>query len=246
MPILTPTLALVLLLQATQPAAPTSRQRARSLDVRVTDRTGATIEGARVQAEGPLSREGTTDASGGVTFRNLTAGSYRFRFEHKGFITLEKEVTVGPATSATVYGALTPAPSTPAPAPAPPPPPPSAPATPVLKAGQPRVLSIADFTEKQLITTKETTKETPIGCSGATAARLIQLRAPLAAHTHPDADEFLYVVTGEGTLKLGSSDHPIAFGTLIIVPRGMEHSVTRSGRIPVTLISTLSGQPCEG
>jgi mannose-6-phosphate isomerase-like protein (cupin superfamily) len=167
------------------------------------------------------------------------------RFEREGFVTLEKEVSVKAGAPLAVSAALTPAPPPPPPPkPAAPPPAPK-PAAPVLTPGEPRVISIPDFAEKQLITNKETTKETPIGCSGATATRLLQARSPIAAHTHADADEVLYVVAGDAMLTLGGKEYRMQSGALAIVPRGMEHAITRRSGGPVILISTVGGPPCS-
>ena len=229
--------------------APPAAQRARTatLEVRVTDRTGVLLEGATVIAEGPVPREGTTNADGSVTLRNLTGGTYRLRLEHDEFVALEKEVSVKAGAPMSVYAALTPAPpkAAPQPAPVPPPAPKPAPAAPMLTPGDPRVIAIPEFAEKQLITNRETTKETPLGCSGATASRLIQIRAPLAAHSHADADEVLYVVAGDATLMLGDAEHRIGSGSLAIVPRGLSHTVTRRGGNPVILISIVGGPLCK-
>lgn len=238
--------AMSTLLQTAQspPAAPPPAAQAApkptTVDVHVTDRTGATLEAAHVIAEGPMSRDGVTDRSGAITFKNMTAGTYRLRIEHSGFFTLEKEVTLKAGVAGTADAALTAAP--------PPPPPPEAPAPvaplpPTLVAGDPRVLSIPDLAEKEILS-KDTNRETAIGCSGATAVRLILTRDAIAAHTHVDADETLYVVAGEATLKLGGQDYALAAGSLAIVPRGAEHTLARKGKNPVIFLSTLNGPTC--
>jgi mannose-6-phosphate isomerase-like protein (cupin superfamily) len=235
-------LVVVMLLPSGQ-TTPATRQSGATLDVRVTDRSGAVLDAATVRAEGPVPREGTTNMEGGATLRNLPTGTYRLRFDREGFVPLEKEVSVKAGAPQTVYAALTPAP--PPPKPPPPPPAPVAPAAPTFKPGSPLVISIPDFADKQLISNNETTKEAPLGCSGAAATRLLQARAPIAAHTHADADEVIYVVAGDATLMLGGKEQRISSGSLAIVPRGMEHSVTRRSSGPVILTSTLSGPPCS-
>ena len=235
-------LVVVMLLPSGQ-TTPATRQSGATLDVRVTDRSGAVLDAASVRAEGPVPREGTTNMEGGATLRNLPTGTYRLRFDREGFVPLEKEVSVKAGAPQTVYAALTPAP--PPPKPPPPPPAPVAPAAPTFKPGNPLVISIPDFADKQLISNNETTKEAPLGCSGAAATRLLQARAPIAAHTHADADEVIYVVAGDATLMLGGREQRISSGSLAIVPRGMEHSVTRRSSGPVILTSTLSGPPCS-
>src|SRR5262245_43443801 len=177
------------------------------LEMRVIDRKGTPIEGAQVSAEGPLGRKGDTDRNGSVTFRNLTAGTYRFRIERQGYIPLEKEVVVKVGAMDTVEGALTAAPPPPEPPkPTPPPePPPPAPKPTLAPVGAPRALSLIDFLETQPIG-RNATKENVVGCSGVSTATVIQVRDALPVHKHADADELLYVIGGEAGLKLGAKD----------------------------------------
>jgi mannose-6-phosphate isomerase-like protein (cupin superfamily) len=105
------------------------------------------------------------------------------------------------------------------------------------------VISIPDLAEGQLIG-REPSKESLIGCSGATVARLVQVREPLSRQARPDRDEMLYVVAGEATLQLGAASHVVTSGWFSIVPRGVEYTLTRRGRNPVVLLSIDSGQPC--
>ena len=166
-----------------KPAAPTSRPATAAgtatLNVRVTDRSGNPALEAQVSAEGPSTRTGTTDASGVLTLRMLTPGTYRIRAERMGFITLEKEVAVRAGTPITTDLALSAAPPVveppppPPPAPAPPPPPPPAP-EPVAKLtpGDPKVISVMDLAEKSL-SGRDAVKTVPIGCSGASRAQLV-------------------------------------------------------------------------
>src|SRR5205809_517404 len=99
-------IALSALAQAGQAPAPAAAP-ATSMAVRVTDRTGMTLEAAHVTAEGPVGRDGTTDRNGGVTFKSLNAGTYRLRIERDGFVTLEKEVIVKAGVTTSADAALT-------------------------------------------------------------------------------------------------------------------------------------------
>ena len=243
-----PTISLFIALWALSPLAQAgTTQAARKpavLEIRVTDRMGAPLDGAQVAAEGPLGRKGETDRNGSVSFKSLTAGTYRFRVERQGYVPLEKEVVVRAGAMESVEAALTAAPPPP---PEPKPAPPPAPvvvAPPPLAAGPPRVLSIPDLFEKQPLG-RDALKETPIGCSGASTATMIQVRDALAVHKHADADEMLYLVAGEALLKLGDKDFNIAAGWFVLVPRGTDHTLTRRGRNPVILLSMLSGTPCS-
>jgi len=225
---------------ASRPAA----ARTATLELRVTDRAGMTLADARVSAEGAVSRSGATDANGLVSFRNLPAGTYRLHVEHDGHVALEREIAVKAGAPNSAEAALTIAPPPPTPPPAPPVVSAPPPAAPVLVAGQPHVLSIPDFVDTQRMG-REGVKTSPIGCSGATAAQMIQVRDPLAAHTHADADEVLYVVAGDAAVTIAGKNQTMTSGWLALVPRGAEHSVTRSGRNPVILLSVVGGPPCS-
>jgi quercetin dioxygenase-like cupin family protein len=67
----------------------------------------------------------------------------------------------------------------------------------------------------------------------------------LAEHAHPDAEETIYIVVGEGTLKIGGRDYSIAASSFATIPRGVSHSMTRRGSRPLMFVSTLIGPPCQ-
>jgi mannose-6-phosphate isomerase-like protein (cupin superfamily) len=88
--------------------------------------------------------------------------------------------------------------------------------------------------------------EREIGCSVAAASRLILVRESLTTHTHADADEMLYVVAGDATLKIAEKDTSISAGWFGLVPRGAAHSLARRGRNAPIVLSIRSGAPCGG
>ena len=218
------------LLTAPSAGAATAGCRPASLQIRVTDRSGAPLTAVRVTVQGTSAREGKTDATGCVSFDNMRAGKYMLRAERETFVTLEKEFTVVAQRPTYVMAALSPSPAAIA-------------RMPSMTAGSPKVISIPDLAERQLIG-REAIKESPLGCSGATEARLIQIREPLALHAHADADETLYVVAGDGTLKIGDEERRVSPGWFSIIPRGTAHTVTRTGRNPIIVLSVLNGESC--
>lgn len=238
---------------ATQPATPAATPARRpapstatsTVSVRVTDRSGAPARDVSVTAEGPVSREGTTDASGQVQLRTVTNGTYRIRAAGEKYVTLEKEVTVRAGTaSAPIDFSLSAAPPPPAPPPAPEPKPAPPPAeTSTAKAGELRVLSIADLAERSL-SGREPVKRVPIGCSGLDNTEMIVLRETLNAPANPNVDEMIYVVAGEALLSLGGRDQAISSGWYALVPRGTPHTLAKRGRNPAILLTTMGGQPC--
>jgi mannose-6-phosphate isomerase-like protein (cupin superfamily) len=104
-------------------------------------------------------------------------------------------------------------------------------------------MSIPQFLEKNYIG-RDPLKESVVGCTAAATTRILQLRDSLAAHNHDDLDETLYVVAGEGVIRVKDEMMTISPGSLTVIPRGQPHSTERRGRNPLILLSTLSGAPC--
>lgn len=222
-------------------AKPTTRARTTTLTVTVTDGTGAPLEGATIRAVGPVSRTGTTDAKGVVRFVGVRPGEYRVRAELDQYVTLERMVTVA-RTPQAVEMSLSPAPAPPEPEPAPEPEP--EPAPPAAPPGDPASLVVLDFIERNFIGTRQDVQRNELGCTASAATTLVQVREPVAERVLPDADEVLYVVAGEGTLRLGNEDVPLKATSLAVIPRGTARGLTRKGRNPLILLSVVSGPPC--
>jgi len=233
---------------APAPAAPVRRPAPTSstVQVRVTDRTGAPASDVQVTAEGPVSRDGVTDAAGQVQFRTMGNGTYRMRASGDRFVALEKEVVVrAGAAAAAVEFALSVAPSPPATAAAPEPPPaPVQPAATVeVKPGDLRILSIVEMWEKTP-NPKEPSRLYPIACSGLDNTEMLVVRENFAAPADASVDRMLYVVGGEATLTVNGRDQIVTNGWYAVIPRGTAHAWTRRGRNPVVILSTTGGRPC--
>lgn len=212
----------------------------------ITDGRGRAIEGVTVNVMGPVDREVTSPDSGATRIEGLRAGTYRVRFTHEKFITFEKEIswragTAAPEVSITLNAAPEPPPPPP-PAPAPEPVKPAAPALP--PPGTPKSMSLLDFIEKNFITGREPQKENLVGCSGVGQAMLWQVRDPWNGRQHDSADGMIYIVAGDGTLRIGDRDHTVTNGSFAVVPRGTSYSVSRRGRNPVIMLAVLAGAPC--
>lgn len=215
-----------------------------SLALTVVDEKGAPLSGATVTLHGAVDRRTISSADGVATLLNIPAGVSRVRVAHDGFHTLEKEVTIRAAARATAEASLSAAP-----APKPPPPPPPvqekkpAPSSATGPVGTPLIVSIPDLAE-QLLKDQAPIVERELGCSSATAASLILIREPLTSHTHTDADEVLYVVAGDATLRLSDRETNVSPGWFGLVPRGTSHAIARRGRNAPIVLSVRSGPPC--
>ena len=213
----------------------------------ITDGNGRPIENVTITVMGPVDREVKSPSSGPARVEGLRAGTYRVRFSHEKFITFERELvwragTAQPELAVTLNAA---------PAAPPPPPAPVAPAVPASTStsklpppGTAKTVSLPDYIEKNFISNREPQKENLIGCSGVGQAMLWQIREPWNGRQHDAADGMLYVVGGDGRLKLGEREFTVAAGAFAVVPRGTSYSLSRSGRNPLIVLAVLSGAPC--
>ena len=107
---------------AQTPAPPRAASNPSTLSVQVTDKSGNGIGNVAIALSGPVDRSGMSGPDGSLAFRSMRAGTYRLRFEHEGFVTLEREVVLARGAG-DVSVALNPSPVkpvvTPPPAPAP-------------------------------------------------------------------------------------------------------------------------------
>jgi Carboxypeptidase regulatory-like domain len=224
-----------------KPRPPAQSSATTVATVTVTDQAGAPLTDVRVMLTGLLDRSGSTQTSGIVKFDGLRPGVYRLRFSKEGYTTLEREFEwragqPAPAPSVTL--------STAPPPPAPPPPP--AAARPSMPApGKPVALSLPDFIEKNYITNSQPQKTSPVACSGLAQNVLWQIREPWENRQNDTADTMLYVIGGEGTLRLDGRDSALQAGHFASIPRGSSYSLLRRGRNPLIVLATLVGEPCQ-
>ncbi len=219
-----------------RPAAP----RTASVLVSVRDPDGASLSDVHLRVSGAAEPiELSTAGAGTAVVPNLKDGTYRVRCEREGFITLEREFIVRTSTRNTVEIVLDPAPPPPPP-PAPAPPPPA----PVVPPGPPVTMSILDFLDKNFIG-REPLKESILACEPLETVRLLQIRESVARHAHDRIDEIIYVLAGQGSVRIEDEAHPLRPGSLAVVPHGTAHALDRAGKNPLVVISALVGSPCE-
>jgi mannose-6-phosphate isomerase-like protein (cupin superfamily) len=104
-------------------------------------------------------------------------------------------------------------------------------------------MSIPDFLDKNLIG-GEPQKSTLMACAEGGTARLLQVRDPLTDQQHPDVDEMIYVVAGNGVLRIRNQDTRLEPGFFALVPRSISHSLRRAGRNPLIVVSVFAGAAC--
>ena len=205
--------------------------------INVTDSSGAPVGDVRVTLTGVVTRSSRTER-GRTVFENLPSGQYTLRFEKTGYVTVDREVTGRGAKPIPVAVTMEPEPEPPAPVkPVEPPPPPPV----EIKMA---VLDMPAFIEKNYIG-RAAGKTTPMGCAPGGSSTLIQMNEPLAQHTHDDADEFIYVIAGQGMAKLSGREESLGPAVFLMIPRGMPHTVTAGPKKPLVMMSVLAGDKCH-
>jgi mannose-6-phosphate isomerase-like protein (cupin superfamily) len=209
--------------------------------VAVADPSGAPITDVKVTMTGPAQRASRTEA-GRLVFENLPSGSYHFRFEKDGFTPLDRDVPGKGSAPIDVKVTLSPVALPPRPVPTLPPP-----AIPASSSGDGRVvaLDMPAFIEKNYVK-RASGKTTPLACSAGGTSTLIQINDPIATHTHADADEFLYVIAGQGSANMGERQEALGPGVFLLIPRGVAHGFTTGPAKPLVMISTRAGEKCAG
>jgi quercetin dioxygenase-like cupin family protein len=59
-------------------------------------------------------------------------------------------------------------------------------------------------------------------------------------HVHRDAEEIIFVTSGEGQILIGDETNPLTPGDAIIIPRGVPHLIRNIGREKMRLICSFS------
>jgi len=211
-----------------------------SVRIAVKDPDGTGLSEVRLLMSGTATGEFVTGGAGTMVVPDLKEGVYRLRCEREGFITLEREFTVRGTGYSQVDVVLNPAPPPPPPAPVPEPAPPAA----IPPGGRPLTMSVVDYLDKNLIG-REPLKEAILACNPLETVRLLQMREKVAQHVHQGDDEIIYVVAGEGTVRIADAATPVRPGSLVVVTNGLGHALERGGKNPLIVISTLVGSPCE-
>jgi mannose-6-phosphate isomerase-like protein (cupin superfamily) len=230
-----------------QPRTQAPRQAAGAVSgmaITVTDGKGTPFADVSVQLAGAVSNSGKTNSAGQLSFPGLRAGTYRLSFSGDDVVAFEREVTVKAGEIAKLPITLTAAEkAAPVTAAAPPPPPPT-PAAPVVgPSGGPQIGSLTNLAERERRTKDR--REILLSCSGNTRNVLLVLVGEQAQRVYDSAEVTYYVVEGQGSAQVGSYSSVINQGSFIAIPRGTPFAVAQKGNRPLTMLWTLSGEPCE-
>ena len=214
-----------------------------NVTVAVTDGAGLGLQGVHVLVNGPVMRDGSTVADGSFRALGLKPGTYRLRFEHQRFITLERDVTVRPGQPTDVDVVLTRAPekdkpeAAPAPVPAPSPERASAP----LPAG---AFDVTSYLEKEYLKSGPNRVKS-IACSDTDAVDLVQTTTSYAV---PAGKRQMAVVAiaGQGHVSIGGKSYPIdsRSGSTVTVPANTGFEASRQGKGTLVFVLVSIGEGC--
>ena len=231
-----------------QPRTTTARQPAATavagMAITATDGRGTPFSDVNVDLTGPMTLNGKTNSAGQLSFPGLRAGIYRLRFAGDGVTAFEREVTLKAGDIAKVAVTLTAAEppkvaAAPPPAPAPAPPPPPA----VGPVGEPQLGSLTKLADRER-SAKER-REVLLSCSANTRNMLLVLTDEQPQRRYDTAESTYYVISGQGAAIVGKLESVLTEGSFISVPRGTAFILSRRGNRPLTMLWTLSGEPCE-
>lgn len=207
------------------------------------------LEGVQVEVQGPTVRRDSTNALGQANFASLQAGTYRLTFSGDNVTTFEREVTLGSGKIGEFDITLNPAPPPreivkEVAAPAPPP----APVSIVGPPGQAQLTSLYDIAENEL-KSRTPRREMLVACSGNLRTTMILLadkeQSSLPKRMYDSAEVSYYILGGEATVRVGETERNLVAGGYAAVPRGTPVTIARKGNKPLSLLSVLSGEPCE-
>jgi mannose-6-phosphate isomerase-like protein (cupin superfamily) len=205
----------------------------------VTDNRGAALAGVHVELTGPVMRTGETDQGGLLNFPGLQAGTYHLIFTGDGIRSFERELTLKAGEISRLMISLTPEAAPKAPAAAAP-----AAAPVVGPVGKPQIGSLGNLADRES-KTKEPRHEVLLSCSGNTRNVLLVLNEDQPERNYESAEATFFVLSGQGSARVGTLQSTIGVGSFLAVPRGTTFSLARRGKGPLTLLWTLSGEPCE-
>jgi mannose-6-phosphate isomerase-like protein (cupin superfamily) len=110
--------------------------------------------------------------------------------------------------------------------------------------GQPQALSTIDgFVTKAF--QEGPRQEVLLSCSTNTRTTLVQMGPTQPERLYESAEATYFVLSGEGIVHMDGKDTSLKLDGFVSVPRGVSHSLTRTGRKPLIFIMQLSGEPCE-
>jgi mannose-6-phosphate isomerase-like protein (cupin superfamily) len=68
------------------------------------------------------------------------------------------------------------------------------------------------------------------------AEATVQPGEETAEHYHPRSEELYYFVAGQGRMRLGADEAPVAAGDCVVIAPGTPHKLWNTGPVPLVLL----------
>lgn len=68
------------------------------------------------------------------------------------------------------------------------------------------------------------------------AEATIPVGGATTAHHHPVAEELYFITAGRGRMRVAHEQRDVVAGDCVVIPPGVEHKLTNTGDIPLTLL----------
>jgi mannose-6-phosphate isomerase-like protein (cupin superfamily) len=72
------------------------------------------------------------------------------------------------------------------------------------------------------------------------AEATIAVGSSVAEHFHKVTEEFYYIVSGTGLMKINDEEEQVNPGDTVIIVPGMRHKITNNGTVPLVLLACCS------
>ncbi len=83
----------------------------------------------------------------------------------------------------------------------------------------------------------ENVKVLPVHTDEAVSSFIIFVKKAVAPHYHKDHSEHVVVLEGKGLMQLGDEQRKIRKGDIVVIPKGVVHSVRVTSRKPMKVLS---------
>lgn len=100
--------------------------------------------------------------------------------------------------------------------------------------------SITSVAEQKCADSEGPVHVSPLHSDSACSSFLICIDTEVKPHLHRMHTEHVFVLDGEGLMRLGDSERAVKAGDAIVIPPGTPHSVRVTGTAPLRVISVQS------
>lgn len=100
--------------------------------------------------------------------------------------------------------------------------------------------SITSVQEQLCAPTEGAVHVSPLHSDSTCSSFLICIETDVRLHLHRDHTEHVFVLDGEGRMRLGDMERVVRTGDVIVIPAGTPHSVKVTSATPLRVVSVQS------